>query len=319
MTGLSPLTRGTHRRERLRQSRKRFIPAHAGNTAQSSIGTARHTVYPRSRGEHAELLDAAAQNRGLSPLTRGTQQPERQETGSVRFIPAHAGNTPAAPVRHDARPVYPRSRGEHNGKPQLYCRLRGLSPLTRGTLPPLPLERQDIRFIPAHAGNTSHASALRRGLTVYPRSRGEHHLPFVMLSGTSGLSPLTRGTPAARRRVVWGLRFIPAHAGNTTTTRRMASFIAVYPRSRGEHPIIPWVGGKRRGLSPLTRGTLADKRGFRGILRFIPAHAGNTTWRRRHYAMQAVYPRSRGEHAYARWHCRRWRGLSPLTRGTLLG
>ncbi|AVN10824.1 hypothetical protein ECMP0209401_3420 [Escherichia coli MP020940.1] len=51
----------------------------------------------------------------------------------------------------------------------------------------------------------------------------------------------------------------------------------VYPRWRGEHTRVPDRGQQIAGLSPLARGTLAEKEGSGVISRFIPAGAGNTS------------------------------------------
>ncbi|EIL68296.1 hypothetical protein HMPREF1605_03272 [Escherichia coli 908521] len=53
----------------------------------------------------------------------------------------------------------------------------GLSPLTRGTHMNVGSDRVFTRFIPAGAGNTASAAALRNRETVYPRWRGEHVKP----------------------------------------------------------------------------------------------------------------------------------------------
>jgi len=51
----------------------------------------------------------------------------------------------------------------------------------------------------------------------------------------------------------------------------------VYPRWRGEHGNITNKINVNLGLSPLARGTLAEKEGSGVISRFIPAGAGNTS------------------------------------------
>ncbi len=152
--GLSPLARGTRPLRYYQARRPRFIPARAGNTSATSNNQRYRPVYPRSRGEHVSFVLVASPEHGLSPLARGTLA--EQDLGRIRarFIPARAGNTGAKISGALARPVYPRSRGEHP------CRLSGggvafgLSPLARGT----------------------RRAKSRRGAAgaVYPRSRGEH-------------------------------------------------------------------------------------------------------------------------------------------------
>ena len=71
--GSSPPTRGTRFDLRPYLLRRRFIPAHAGNTRAGNISVYLISVHPRPRGEH-----------GPVPFLR-------ESVG--RFIPAHAGNT----------------------------------------------------------------------------------------------------------------------------------------------------------------------------------------------------------------------------------
>ena len=54
MMGSSPLTRGIHPDAILCTNVQRFIPAHAGNTAASSLLLAATKVHPRSRGEYTK-------------------------------------------------------------------------------------------------------------------------------------------------------------------------------------------------------------------------------------------------------------------------
>ena len=71
MMGSSPLTRGIHPDAILCTNVQRFIPAHAGNTAASSLLLAATKVHPRSRGEYENPVCKLRQKKGSSPLTRG--------------------------------------------------------------------------------------------------------------------------------------------------------------------------------------------------------------------------------------------------------
>ncbi len=112
---------------------------------------------------------------------------------------------------------------------------------------------------------------------VYPRWRGEHKTKLLHKFHSRGLSPLARGTPETSWLVVLLWRFIPAGAGNTLVLNRPALETPVYPRWRGEHGNITNKINVNLGLSPLARGTLAEKEGSGVISRFIPAGAGNTS------------------------------------------
>ena len=126
----------------------------------------------------------------------------------------------------------------------------GLFPLSRGTPNTLPIIGENRRFIPALVGNT-YAHRPRE-----TRPRGEHQITSPVVKLTVGLSPLSQGTLPAFV-FGWGLkRFIPALAGNTAHHHFCNWEIAVYPRSRGEHPICQSSITSPCGLSPLSRGTL---------------------------------------------------------------
>ena len=50
-------------------------------------------VHPRSRGEYAHYRKGCGRRKGSPPLTRGILDKEKTELISMRFTPAHAGNT----------------------------------------------------------------------------------------------------------------------------------------------------------------------------------------------------------------------------------
>ena len=193
----------------------------------------------------------------------------------------------------------------------------GSSPLARGTLRP-PAERRGAdRFIPARAGNTNHIPRGSGGGGVHPRSRGEHDFYCALTGNDTGSSPLARGTLLHLRVVGAVRRFIPARAGNTSSSGRAA--------------------GGQIGSSPLARGTRPVQSRRIPRRRFIPARAGNTRSRslpdrlhcgssplargtRRSRGTQgsivSVHPRSRGEHSESANVSNTRTGSSPLARGT---
>ncbi len=212
--------------------------------------------------------------------------------------------------------VYPRWRGEHRILNRGGIHFGGLSPLARGTQSLLSQFYEQIRFIPAGAGNTANGFAASASCTVYPRWRGEHGSMVADNRSTFGLSPLARGTRADCRSNRWYLRFIPAGAGNTMAQIQLIKISAVYPRWRGEHPAAIFFNVTQLGLSPLARGTLYDCRRYEKPRRFIPAGAGNTNCLKPPLDQFKVYPRWRGEHHIAVDENGIPYGLSPLARGT---
>ena len=233
---------------------------------------------------------------GLSPLARGTHISVINRDFSFRFIPAGAGNTTYQRFLSEVEAVYPRWRGEHLEIERYIPVAGGLSPLARGTRYLNQVLLILTRFIPAGAGNTKHERPANRLLAVYPRWRGEHIKSTVAALKSLGLSPLARGTRKFCNSASSFYRFIPAGAGNTTTSDITGVSRAVYPRWRGEHGLCALVGENGGGLSPLARGTLAVAEKSAPGFRFIPAGAGNTAILHPVMFLMAVYPRWRGEH-----------------------
>ena len=72
-----------------------------------------------------------------------------------RFIPAGAGNTLQRPSILHSEAVHPRSRGGHVALAGCRQPHPGSSPLARGTRKLCNCRRDNLRFIPAGAGNTT--------------------------------------------------------------------------------------------------------------------------------------------------------------------
>ena len=172
-------------------------------------------VYPRWRGEHFDASILSKLGTGLSPLARGTPRHQRETHRYHRFIPAGAGNTSVVSVQRSSSTVYPRWRGEHARPASPQIANGGLSPLARGTQQRRFAQKQQTRFIPAGAGNTSASEKKHSEKSVYPRWRGEHDRLWPRGPIHPGLSPLARGTPEKLPAGERLQRFIPAGAGNT--------------------------------------------------------------------------------------------------------
>ena len=256
--GSSPRTRGTARSRPIGQSRRRFIPAHAGNSPSSSSRCGGMPVHPRARGEQSLRSSGAASYSGSSPRTRGTGAGHTRHSFGRRFIPAHAGNRGRVELPCVTRTVHPRARGEQCWRAGVASFSRGSSPRTRGTVRAMTSWAPSARFIPAHAGNRRKARTGARSTPVHPRARGEQQNSCRHLQPISGSSPRTRGTV----RIACGrhakMRFIPAHAGNSQAHSRVDGHRPVHPRARGKQLVA--------GLS-LTRifHACSQRRAQRGI------------------------------------------------------
>ena len=91
---------------------------------------------------------------GSPPLTRGILIAVADAASTVWFTPAHAGNTPIIEKAVGAEKVHPRSRGEYLASMPIGLLSMGSPPLTRGILILCGLQKERVRFTPAHAGNT---------------------------------------------------------------------------------------------------------------------------------------------------------------------
>ena len=206
--------------------------------------------------------------RGTAPHGRGLRL-------EIRFIPAHAGNSVSAWDRRRIPAVHPRACGEQARRTARWGRDPGSSPRMRGTGPAGLVDHRRRRFIPAHAGNRIASSTGVHGRAVHPRACGEQQKGMTIEDAADGSSPRMRGTGPERCRGRARLRFIPAHAGNSSPRQRWLKPLAVHPRACGEQrPFVGWVGGAA-GSSPRMRGTVLDDGHPDPDQRFIPAHAGN--------------------------------------------
>jgi len=186
----------------------------------------------------------------------------------------------------------------------------------RGTLREVEEHLKQVRFIPAHAGNTNSASDLVRDSSVHPRACGEHTGSRVKRSTGCGSSPRMRGTRCRRRSAEDPGRFIPAHAGNTLAIGKACAITPVHPRACGEHSATNSPALPKRGSSPRMRGTLKHFLRNRAFERFIPAHAGNTGVKQSGRSHSSVHPRACGEHSAPTVSAKGASGSSPRMRGT---
>ena len=317
LVGLSPPTRGNPRRPSQSRRRPRSIPAHAGEPRPSARFCARTAVYPRPRGGTGILPGDDSEAKGLSPPTRGNHRARPRSASAIRSIPAHAGEPPTDARLSGRFGVYPRPRG---GTPRLrrsWLSQSGLSPPTRGNLSGTEASKKRLRSIPAHAGEPPPRPHQPTPGAVYPRPRGGTHDDGGDLPEREGLSPPTRGNPAAPLRLRQQARSIPAHAGEPTVWRCTTPREKVYPRPRGGTLRVRLAVAAVAGLSPPTRGNRPQKVADHPALGSIPAHAGEPAPPRAVWRTGEVYPRPRGGTCKYRVLPSLCRGLSPPTRGNL--
>ena len=192
----------------------RFIPAGAGNIRRRPLSVSRETVHPRGCGEHRRGQAAERNPHGSSPRVRGTSRRAACRISRPRFIPAGAGNITCRTPRCTRWSVHPRGCGEHFEDEHFHRFFPGSSPRVRGTYEDGQIVLDDIRFIPAGAGNITGRCRTARGTPVHPRGCGEHQIGGPDGISHRGSSPRVRGTSTATARETVVNRFIPAGAGN---------------------------------------------------------------------------------------------------------
>ena len=172
-SGSSPRMRGTGCHPPRCISRRRFIPAHAGNRCYSRPRRMCGSVHPRACGEQTRTFVPARVSTGSSPRMRGTVFRQPGQNQFARFIPAHAGNRGVGRAGGHFRPVHPRACGEQLLPQERPDPSSGSSPRMRGTAAGQPDAGSDRRFIPAHAGNRRARRPLGSRSPVHPRACGE--------------------------------------------------------------------------------------------------------------------------------------------------
>ena len=247
--------RETLRNAAIRSRLDRFIPAHAGNSTilhPRATMTCRKPVHPRACGELGrhqvhrracgELIPCpsfAHVSSGSSPRMRGTRSTTARSA---------SGSSPAS--------VHPRACGELCTATTARIISNGSSPRMRGTPLSPRLDRWQIRFIPAHAGNSVRPVFHASQPSVHPRACGELTSADYAETTNTGSSPRMRGTPS----LILFFR----------------SVLAVHPRACGELMREDIEKAKQFGSSPRMRGTHEKEREAMALKRFIPAHAGNS-------------------------------------------
>ena len=191
--GSSPHTRGAPHDPAPVADADGIIPAYAGSTVDTSVMSCISRDHPRIRGEHTSLVKGFSLWRGSSPHTRGALLDHHAGHLGPGIIPAYAGSTPRAGAAARSRRDHPRIRGEHALYDNVFAKLSGSSPHTRGALH-VPLELPGLPgIIPAYAGSTTWRCRYRRACRDHPRIRGEHMFAKTIVNSDAGSSPHTRG------------------------------------------------------------------------------------------------------------------------------
>ena len=275
-------------------------------------------VHPRVCGERVWRTFSALSRAGSSPRVRGTADAAPVAEIAERFIPACAGNGPAAPLAADPAPVHPRVCGERAPGLSLALIEGGSSPRVRGTARASAPGRAGRWFIPACAGNGDCGLARGRDWTVHPRVCGERASSAADAARPFGSSPRVRGTDLPDGAARDARRFIPACAGNGREGAAHPAVDPVHPRVCGERLGVDPRQIRVDGSSPRVRGTGAGRGQRAARARFIPACAGNGGSTLAGRTSTTVHPRVCGERVRPLPRCWAGHGSSPRVRGTAL-
>ena len=179
----------------------------------------------------------------------------RRVRQSMRFIPAGAGNASTMSTKSVCPPVHPRGCGERINILDCFQNLNGSSPRVRGTPFESILSSASVRFIPAGAGNAGKMAQASSGYSVHPRGCGERIEFRNPICRHYGSSPRVRGTLDTAKLNSNSQRFIPAGAGNATSTTASSPSSTVHPRGCGERSTDGQFIFQHNGSSPRVRGT----------------------------------------------------------------
>ena len=150
---------------------------------------------------------------------------------------------------------------------------------------------------------------------VYPRVGGAT-VPAATISSTiAGLSPRGRGNPHRPQLTRLWYRSIPAWAGQPLQPADPPSSTQVYPRVGGATVAEDKVRYHATGLSPRGRGNHCRPSMGTGMIRSIPAWAGQPRSRFLNNRIFKVYPRVGGATSQASLCTPDLTGLSPRGRG----
>ena len=151
-TGLSPLARGNRWWRNGQSSAPGPIPARTGQPLSWPQQNRRQAAYPRSHGATASVTAILRQSRGLSPLARGNRRIAPAPKGYAGPIPARTGQPQTRLAQACLPGAYPRSHGATPPSTGGSVDAKGLSPLARGNLHEVLMNRARRGPIPARTG-----------------------------------------------------------------------------------------------------------------------------------------------------------------------
>ena len=272
--GLSPRVRGKQTPAERNSDGTRSIPACAGEARGRAACSAAAMVYPRVCGGSERLTPHLQIIPGLSPRVRGKRRLVGRAGICLGSIPACAGEAPGRLKRANSGGVYPRVCGGSVGGIRHAVRVSGLSPRVRGKHQRAVDDGDDVRSIPACAGEAIMAGLVTGLPQVYPRVCGGSSGGGLVVGAAAGLSPRVRGKQELPHIIGVTKRSIPACAGEAPAFSGSRTADMVYPRVCGGSKLLGGDGVLLPGLSPRVRGKRLRYRRYGVGGGSIPACAG---------------------------------------------
>ncbi len=187
------------------------------------------------RGDNLLLRLKVVDHSGSPPHARGQLVRRHESTHGSRFTPACAGTTPSHHLAELLATVHPRMRGDNFTSSIGSSQPSGSPPHARGQLNQQEEQELLLRFTPACAGTTGCSASACACQTVHPRMRGDNWARNVGNAVLDGSPPHARGQRVIDSNGGRWLRFTPACAGTTHTTRTLPGGSSVHPRMRGDN------------------------------------------------------------------------------------
>ncbi len=231
--GGSPRVRGRLAQTIAPTSQQGWIPAGAGETADSAVLATDCRVDPRGCGGDVPKTSEWMTRTGGSPRVRGRPHRAHDAVDGLGWIPAGAGETLGLADIEDGHWVDPRGCGGDRVIRRCDRPTSGGSPRVRGRLRrPVDLSPRP-GWIPAGAGETATCSAAAPARGVDPRGCGGDAGPPPKPSDAGGGSPRVRGRRRGTEPALAFRGWIPAGAGETWRCRLRQERGGVDPRGCG--------------------------------------------------------------------------------------
>ena len=210
---------------------------------------------------------------------------------------------------------HPRACGANFRPVSRGCSRFGSSPRVRGKRCKLRQLKQQIRIIPARAGQTHERKEMQKRASDHPRACGANSAAATADQSASGSSPRVRGKLVFVEDAQIPLRIIPARAGQTASVERRGRGQTDHPRACGANRRRSPLLSEMYGSSPRVRGKQPSLGSCMLLSRIIPARAGQTRHCGVWVAQYADHPRACGANCPAGTSKMNGVGSSPRVRG----